>query len=528
MPRMLALCLCIVVILWLFYREHKLRPMPSGSLWITLLWSAIVGTRPISVWLGAGIRVDRPEDLLDGSPLDRNIFILLILGAVVVLWNRKLSWRAIIASNPWLFLFFVYGGVSGLIWSDFPLVSLKRWFKAVGQLAAVLIIATDARPVAATRAVLARYVYLIVPLSIILMKYFPELGRYYNPWTYEPAFSGVTTNKNELGANGFVCGLFLVWELVAMRRHQGDSSVVDRPPLQETTPRVSSGRRSGGGLASRALPAPRRLLRWTRTTAVMPGGPREMPHDSVSNLDRFCGGVLLLMILWILAQAGSSTAQICLFCGAGIILLMRFRFAQKQAAYLGRYAIVLAVLPALVYFSPGGLATFVGQFGRDVTLTGRTDLWADLLKIPLNPILGAGYKSFWLGPYVAQIWQKYYFHPNQAHNGYLETYLQGGLLGLGVLLLMVVSTGRTLKSYVMRGDQFRIFQFTCLITALIYNWTEALFDGLDLVWIMMLLAALTDGGQSRTTAIPSAAVTTDPIDHGRPGRRSASSARAAS
>ena len=65
----------------------------------------------------------------------------------------------------------------------------------------------------------------------------------------------------------------------------------------------------------------------------------------------------------------------------------------------------------------------VSVLDRDTTLTGRTNMWADLLKEAINPILGAGYQSFWLGPGAERIWAKYYFHPTQAHNGYLEVYL---------------------------------------------------------------------------------------------------------
>jgi O-antigen ligase len=79
--------------------------------------------------------------------------------------------------------------------------------------------------------------------------------------------------------------------------------------------------------------------------------------------------------------------------------------------------------------------------GRDTTLTGRTNLWAELLREPINPLLGTGYQSFWPGPRTEYFWAKYSFHPNQAHNGYLETYLNGGFLGVCLLVAMIVSAG---------------------------------------------------------------------------------------
>src|SRR5437773_1452295 len=99
----LALSICIIFTLWLFYRDRKLRPMTSGWLWITLIWIAIVGSRPVSLWFSAETLIATPEDLVDGSPLNRNIFIFLILAALVALWSRRTQLSRIFASNRWLF-----------------------------------------------------------------------------------------------------------------------------------------------------------------------------------------------------------------------------------------------------------------------------------------------------------------------------------------------------------------------------------------------------------------------------------------
>ena len=83
---------------------------------------------------------------------------------------------------------------------------------------------------------------------------------------------------------------------------------------------------------------------------------------------------------------------------------------------------------------PGLFESFVEILGRDATLTGRTDLWKELLAQPLNPLLGPGYQSFWQTPAAAQLGEKFYFIPNQAHNGYLEVYIQTGMISLFLLL----------------------------------------------------------------------------------------------
>ena len=165
MPRQLALITCVVFVLWLLARDRKLRPMSSGALWLPLLWLVIIGTRPVSYWFGAGLRVETPDDYLDGSPFDRIVFLLLLAMGIVVLVRRGVDWRRIFLSNRWVFAFFLYCAVS-IIWSDYPFVSFKRWIKDLGNVVMVLIILTEKDRVKATRAVLARFTYRMHCISI--------------------------------------------------------------------------------------------------------------------------------------------------------------------------------------------------------------------------------------------------------------------------------------------------------------------------------------------------------------------------
>ncbi len=291
MPKQLALFICILFIFWLLVRDRKLRPMPSVVLWIPLLWIMIIGSRPVSLWFGGGIKIVNPGDYIEGSPLDRNIFFLLIVAGMVLLLRRKVDWGRIFASNRWFFVFFFYFGVS-IIWSYYPYVSLKRWVKDLGNIIIVLIILTEKDPVQAFRAVFARYTYFAIPLSIVFIKYFPEIGRYYNRWTWEPVYSGVTIGKNDLGVITFICGLFLIWDYIEMRT----------------------------------------------------AGFRKT--DKIDLLSRF---VLILMMLWLIVYAGSMTSLVCLIFGVFILLFMRRPIARKYINHFGTYSIIFLLLILLLY-----------------------------------------------------------------------------------------------------------------------------------------------------------------------------------
>src|ERR1700731_94138 len=184
MASSLAFFFFAVFIFWLFLNDSERRQGISAALWIPLLWLSIIGSRFISTWLGS-----QSEDVLEGSPLDRMVFLVLIVAAFIVLFKRRVDWGAIIRNNKWLFGYLLYLGIS-VLWSDYSFTSFKRWTKELGSVAMVLVILSESNPLEAIKAVLARTSYLLIPLSVLLIKYYPDLGRYYDQWTDQPFFCG--------------------------------------------------------------------------------------------------------------------------------------------------------------------------------------------------------------------------------------------------------------------------------------------------------------------------------------------------
>ncbi len=82
----------------------------------------------------------------------------------------------------------------------------------------VVVVLSESNPVSAIKAFLLRCGYVLIPLSVVFVKYFPEIGRYYDRWTWRPHYGGVTTDKNLLGMTLFVCGLILCLRTFEMWR----------------------------------------------------------------------------------------------------------------------------------------------------------------------------------------------------------------------------------------------------------------------------------------------------------------------
>lgn len=329
MFKLIAIMSCFSFILWLFARDRKLRPMTSWSLWIALSWIMIVGTRFVSTWHRSAVDFDLSDVLLEGSPLDRHIFLVLIIAGAVVLLKRRPDWQKIFDANRWFFIFFTYCAIS-IIWSDYPFVSFKRWIKELGNVSMVLIIITENDPVRAIRAVFSRYTYVVIPTSLVLIYFFPNIGTNLGDDLLEATYTGVTIHKNTLGVITLICTLFIIWDLMYIRSTDDANSDL---------------------------------------------------------LDLFSRLILLLMSAWLMYLANSVTALMCLLLGTGIIIMMKFSVFKRQVRFLGTYTLSLGLLVLFIICFPEYFKTLVLALGRDMTFTGRTDLWTDLINERINPLL---------------------------------------------------------------------------------------------------------------------------------------------
>jgi O-antigen ligase len=86
------------------------------------------------------------------------------------------------------------------------------------------------------------------------------------------------------------------------------------------------------------------------------------------------------------------------------------------------------------------------------------------------------------------MWRKYYWHPNQAHNGYLEVFLNLGWMGVALLGFLIVWGYWQVIGAFRRDQEAGRLRLAYFVVALVYNLTEAAFQVLHPVWIAFLLA----------------------------------------
>jgi exopolysaccharide production protein ExoQ len=431
MPSTLALLLCFIFILALLVLDSRKGEVCSAALWIPTLWMLICGSRMVSQWFSFSFSPSAlsADSYADGSPLDRNIFLLLIMAALAIVVKRGISVSKLIQNNRWMCLFLLYCAIS-IAWSDFPEVSFKRYIKEIGNLLMVLVVLSERVPVEAIRTLVKRCAYVLIPLSIALYRYFPRLGRTYGRWSGAMAITGVTNNKNSLGVLCAICGIGLFWSLLSMWR--GKSTT------------------------------------WKQTKFLIPG-------------------LTFALTVWVLMLAKSATSVGCFLVGVFIVAMTQLEAVRRNITL---YALSAVCVIGVVYMTCDFVALTAGTFGRDETLTGRTEIWHKTTAMVVNPLVGNGYSSFWLGGRMETLWREYSWHPTEAHDGYLDIYLDLGVIGIGLLFSVITSAFRAVLKFIKTDFECGVFQLAILTAAVLYNITESAFRPGLLMYFFFTLAVI--------------------------------------
>ncbi len=428
MSALLATLGCFVLMGAFFWVDRKRSADVSAAVWIPFFWMFFAGSRFASQWLSLGAPESVGAEVYsDGSPIDRNVFLTLVVLALWVLVRRNIDWKAFLSKNAWVVIFFLFCALSAA-WSDDPFVSLKRFVKGVGNLAIALVLLTERHPQQALGVVLRRLAFVLVPLSILFIKYFPDLGRAYHMGV--PMFTGVAFQKNSLGQLCMVLAVYFSWALLL--------------------------RRSSLRTGSQAPPS-----------------------------DRIVAPIMLTMLAWLLHMAQSATALALTVGAVGFFIVARMPRLEQHPRRLVTLGLTLIVaIPTLEYFF-NVKDRAIRMLGREPDLTDRAPVWRMVLDMVPNTWVGAGYETFWSGQRMYHIWEKV-GGILQAHNGYIDMYANLGLVGVGMLLIAVL-VGLVYAVRELRTNYANaVLRIAFILVALIYNYTEAAFKPLNNVFILLL------------------------------------------
>ncbi|MFO7690434.1 MAG: O-antigen ligase family protein [Cryobacterium sp.] len=214
----------------------------------------------------------------------------------------------------------------------------------------------------------------------------------------------------------------------------------------------------------------------------------------------------------------TRSATVTLSAVAVLVVLLFAQWARRahpqgrRPIYLTAAACVLAGVTALLLLSP----LLLRLLGRSDDLTGRFDIWRSVTDLALQrPVFGWGWVSYWVPwvePFQGLAERKGVVYL-QAHNAWLDVWLQLGIVGVALLAMLVLST--LWRSWFLAVDRPRFgiddtetFAASALLpllllTALI---AQSLAESRLLIeygWVLLiLLAVMTKRHQGAPTRMP--------------------------
>lgn len=433
MPPILALFLCFILCIGLYIKDIKNESDVSVALWLPIFWMMLCSSRSLDLWFTPR----RDIAIGEGGSIDRIFLITLITITSLVLYQRKVDWHKIYRGNAWILILYAYMLIS-IIWTESPLISLKRWFRTLGDLMVVMVILTESNPFKAIVTAYKRCFILLIPLSIVLIKYYRQYGTSEPKYFAHNFWVGVTTHKNSLGLLAMLAALLFLWDIF---------------------------QKDKGG----------------KIIAI----------------------VYLIMIAYLLNGGGhtrSSTAILLIFINVAAYLFMgkyKSRPERLLPVIVGAFVITLVTNVSAEFIFGAPIDEIISvALGKDQTMTGRTILWQNLIALGKRHFfLGYGYEGFWSTPmmqYLKEINNGIHsWGPAQSHNGYIEVFLNLGILGLIFLGLVVVSAFKgAIRNCYQNFDYSRI-RIVLLLVVMIHNYSESGFTRpTHLIWLTFLLVAV--------------------------------------
>jgi exopolysaccharide production protein ExoQ len=198
---------------------------------------------------------------------------------------------------------------------------------------------------------------------------------------------------------------------------------------------------------------------------------------------------LLSVVIILLAQSGTSLISVIfIFTTAQALKLVSFRSKKSVFAIL----LLLMVIALALFFMMLNVNTLLNVFDKDITLTGRTPLWADLWDyIQQKPWLGYGYSNFFSSSQreTAIIWKVHDWVPPHAHNGFIQIWLHIGVIGLAVFSVSYFGClFNALFKYLLGKELRMLWIFLLLLYTVFFNLTEVSFLSQGMLWILSVVA----------------------------------------
>lgn len=194
-----------------------------------------------------------------------------------------------------------------------------------------------------------------------------------------------------------------------------------------------------------------------------------------------------LLCFFLVLMSTSKTALIASLLSIGSFITLRIfrRYPILRIPVLYAIVAVAVLFTSILQFAPD---FFFDLIGKERTLTGRTDIWKLLItSIKQRPLLGYGYGVYWadpLGPsyYVRSILQ---WGVPTAHNGWIETWLSVGVVGVGLFALHIFISILLCLWRIFKGGVETYWAVLAILSFTVFTVSESsILQQNDITWVI--------------------------------------------
>ena len=202
----------------------------------------------------------------------------------------------------------------------------------------------------------------------------------------------------------------------------------------------------------------------------------------------------LLCVLLVAASTSKTSLVVLLLtvgCMGFVWLVHRGPAAGVSAAWAGLVGLFL--IAAIWLFAADAVFDFLG---KDATLTGRTEIWDGINRVMVGHAwTGYGYGAIWddTDAFAPLAWITHYagFRANHAHNGWMEIWLNIGLIGVIAFGLWFIETWMRTLWATFSGDAgawvalpfVAAYSIAMLTESITLNWH-------DMRWVLFVAVAV--------------------------------------
>ncbi|MFP4162801.1 MAG: O-antigen ligase family protein [Chitinispirillaceae bacterium] len=338
--------------------------------------------------------------------------------------KNKLAWQLILRS--WPLIAVMAFAMASMMWSQIPSLTLKRYMKLLILFFCLLDLITEKDNHRALKMSFLWYIGTVVVLSLLVMVVLPQYGWMIYAQSGKLVAKGIIAHKSELGEFCASSVLVLLWILY---------STPDIPVLLKKRIKL--------------------LIIGSLLLLALTQGKNPL-LNLIFSLSLF----YLMSILYRSRNKRIVLAMFFFSCCCGIVFV-----------YLRLTGVIGSVIEYVVL-----------AVGKDMTFTGRTDLWNTFMWLGFqqNPFIGSGYGAFFGGSKTSWLLDYIWDSASSAHSGYLQLFLELGFLGLGLFVLFLIwalrqafspgeSLGTKEKSVIISIIWFNIFYNIVSVSFLSYR-----------------------------------------------------------